>query len=237
MRFRRMSALAGVVAVLVVASGSMASAHVTPDPDTAPKGAGDQVFTFRVPNEEPGADTTSLRLQLPQDHPIAAVDVAEMPGWTSTITTRHLDPPLKTDDGSFSDVASEITWTGGSITPGHYGEFKVLAMGLPTDTDTLTFKAVQGYSDGRTVSWVDTGHDAEFPAPVVTLTGAAGTGHHDGTTTTTITAKAAAASTKPSDSHGSGDALGIVGIVVGGVALAAAIVAIARSRGKASVGS
>jgi uncharacterized protein YcnI len=225
-RFRRLSVWVGLVAVLVLGSGGAASAHVTPDPDTAVKGAGDQVFTFRVPNEDPSAKTTSVRLQLPQDHPIAAVDVLEMPGWTSTLTTRHLDTPLKTDDGSFSDVASEITWTGGSITPGHYVEFKILAMGLPSDTDTLTFKAVQGYSDGTTVSWIDTGHGARFPAPVVTLTDAGRTGH-----------RAATAAPASSASGGSGDALGVTGIVVGGVALAAAMVAIALARRTASAGS
>ncbi len=224
MRFRRTSALVAVWAVtalaVTVVTGATAWAHVTPDPDTAVKGAGDQVFTFRVPDEKPDADTVSLKLQLPQDHPIAAVEVAEMPGWTSTITTRHLETPLTTDDGSFSDVASEITWTGGSITPGHYGEFKILAMGLPDDTDSLTFKAVQGYSDGTTVSWIDTGKGAEFPAPVVTLTAAV---HHDAKATTT-------AAPTSSASSGSDDALGITGIVVGGIALITAIVAVVLSR-------
>ncbi|MCU1458719.1 MAG: hypothetical protein JWL73_2811 [Actinomycetia bacterium] len=235
MRFRRWSAWAGAVAVVVLATGSTAWAHITTDPATAVKGAGDQVFTFRVPNEEPGASTTSLKLQLPQDHPIAAVDVLEMPGWTSAITTRHLDTPLKTDDGTFSDVASEITWTGGSITPGHYGEFRILAMGLPSDTDTLTFKAVQGYSDGTSVSWIDTGAGAEFPAPVVKLTAAApapagsGSSHHGATATT-------AAPTAATSSHdSSSDALGVTGIIVGAAALVASAVAILLARRKAPV--
>ncbi len=229
MRFGRLSALIAVVVALVLTTGSAAFAHVTPDPASAPKGAGDQEITFRVPNEEPNANTVSLTLQLPQDHPIAAVAAADMPGWTSTVTTRHLDTPLKTDDGSFSDVASVITWTGGTITPGHYGDFRILAMGLPADTDSLTFKAIQGYSDGKTASWIDTGADAQFPAPVVKLAAAdaAAADHH--AATPTATAKAAPATTS-STSDSSGNALGITGIVVGGVALAAAIVAIVLSR-------
>ena len=217
---RILVATAGVL-VAVGAWATGASAHVTPDPSSAPKGAGDQVITFRVPNEEATATTASLKLQLPQDHPIAAVDALDTNGWTSTTETRHLATPITTDDGSFSDVASTITWTGGKIAPGHYGEFKILAMGLPDDADSLTFKAIQGYDDGTTVSWIETTKDAEHPAAVVTLSAA-----DSGTPTTTPPAKTPSASSSSDSSKG----IAVAALIVGALALVAAGAAIVTGR-------
>ena len=219
--------------VFLVVGALGASAHVTPDPATAPKGAADQVITFRVPNEMDNANTVKLTLQLPQDHPIADVEALAMPGWTDKIQTRHLTTPIKTDDGEVTDVASVITWTGGKIAPGQYGAFKILAMGLPTDTNQLVFKALQGYDNGKTVSWIETQPGAEHPAPVVQLTAAL----PEGETTTTVAA-APSATTVPAtkttvaDSTSSSNGLGVAGIIVGAIGLVLAIVAliVARSR-------
>jgi uncharacterized protein YcnI len=223
-------ALAAVA--FLVAAAVAASAHITPDPPSAPKGAGDQVFTFRVPNEMPTADTVKLTLQLPQDHPIASVDVLAMPGWTSTVQTKHLTTQITTDDGSFSDVASVITWSAGKIAPGQYGEFKILAQGLPTDTNELVFKALQEYDNGQTVAWIETQANAEHPAPTVQLT----SGAPDSTTAVTSTPTTAAGSasvaavkvTKSDSSKG----LAIAGLVVGGIGLIVAIVAVVLARRK-----
>ena len=176
---RTLKTIAGLGAVLgaIVLGASSASAHVTVDPGTATQGAGDQVLTFRVPNEMDNANTTQVKIQLPQDHPIAAVDVLAMPGWTTKVDTVHLAAPIQTDDGTLTDVPSVITWTGGQIKPGEYGEFRVLAMGLPDDTDSLTFKTIQGYDNNQEVSWIDATvagqAEPEHPAPVLTLMDAA----------------------------------------------------------------
>jgi uncharacterized protein YcnI len=215
---RTLKTIAGLGAIVgaIVVGASSASAHVTVDPGTATKGAGDQVLTFRVPNEMNNANTTQVKIQLPQDHPIAAVDVLAMPGWTTKVETVHLDKPIQTDDGTVTDVPSVITWTGGQIKPGEYGEFKVLAMGLPRDTDSLTFKTVQGYDNNQAVAWIDATVAGqampEHPAPVLTLTAAPVT--------------AAPAGGEESDTNG----LAIAGILVGGVGLVAAIAAIALAR-------
>ena len=69
---------------------------------------------------------------------------------------------------------SEIDWSGGSIPVGQFGEFNVLAQGLPTGTSLLIFKAVQLYSDGTTVNWIQVptkaAPDPEHPAPSLVLT-------------------------------------------------------------------
>lgn len=233
---RHMNRLLGGVSVVVVTTALMvagaigASAHVTPDPSSAPKGAGDQAITFRIPNELDNASTVKVTLQLPQDHPIADVSVLAMPGWTDTVQTRKLSTPIKTDDGSFSEVASEITWTGGKIGPGQYGEFKILAMGLPTDTDQLVFKALQSYDNGTTTAWIETQADAEHPAPVIKLTAAV----PDGEGAAPVAAKTSANSTAvtPAKSTSSSNGLAIIGIVVGAIGLIVAIVALLLARGR-----
>lgn len=225
------TSVAATAAALLCVGALGASAHVTPDPSSAPKGAGDQEIAFRVPNELDDASTVKVVLQLPQDHPIADVAVLAMPGWTSTIQKRHLTTPVKTDDGSFSDVASVITWTGGTIGPGQYGEFTILAMGLPTDTDQLVFKALQTYDNGSTVAWIETQADAEHPAPVVALTseGAADAHGSDGVAhaPATVGSNTVAATTSTSS-----DGLGIIGIIVGAVGLVVALIALVLARGR-----
>lgn len=218
---RTLKTIAGLGAILgaIVLGASSAAAHVTVDPGTAPKGAGDQVLTFRVPNEMDNADTTQVKIQLPQDHPIAAVDVLAMPGWTTKVESVHLATPIQTDDGTITDVPSVITWTGGQIKPGEYGEFRVLAMGLPDDTDSLTFKTLQDYDNNQEVSWIDVTVAGqampEHPAPVLTLTAAAA---------------GDVASPAVGESSDDADALAIVGLIVSGIGLVTALAAIALAR-------
>ncbi|MEP6659813.1 MAG: YcnI family protein [Acidimicrobiales bacterium] len=218
---RTLKTIAGLGAIVgaIVLGASSASAHVTVDPGTATKGAGDQVLTFRVPNEMDDANTTQVKIQLPQDHPIAAVDVLAMPGWTTKVETVHLATPIQTDDGAITDVPSVITWTGGQIKPGEYGEFKVLAMGLPDDTDSLAFHTLQDYDNNQEVSWIDATAAGqampEHPAPVLGLTAAAA---------------GDVASPAVGDSSDDSDTLAIVAIIVGGVGLVAAVAAIALAR-------
>lgn len=204
-----------IMAVTIMVGATTAFAHVTIDPGSAPKGAGDQVLIFRVPNETENANTTQVKVQLPQDHPIAAADVLAMPGWTTKVETVHLATPIETDDGTINDVPSVITWTGGQIKPGEYGEFKVLAMGLPDDVDSLTFKTLQTYDNNEEVAWIEatpaSGVMPEHPAPVLTLTAAA-EGH------------------EAADSSDSSNSLAIAGLIMGGIGLVVAIGAVALTR-------
>jgi len=242
-----------------------ASAHVTIEPDSAQQGAGDQVLTFRVPNEDEKANTIQLDVQFPVDHPIAVVDPLTIPGWTVTTKTTHLDTPIKTDDGTFTDVVSEVSWAGGKIPPHQYGEFKVLAQGLPTGVTSLTFKSIQTYDNNTQVAWVETGDNAEHPAPVLTLTPApsdtgstttvAGSGGAvppattvGGESTTTVpVASTAASSVAPTTlaptavaSSGSSDSskgLAIAALVVGGLGLIAGAAAFVVARRRPAAAS
>ena len=70
-------------------------------------------------------------------------------GWQVNVIKSALPKPITTDDGTFTSTTSEIDWSGSTIPVGQFGEFNVLAQGIPTGTSQLVFKAIQTYSDGR----------------------------------------------------------------------------------------
>ena len=228
--FRRAATL-GALTLAGLAVAASASAHVTVSPTSLPQGATAEL-TFKVPNEESKANTVELQLQIPTQYPIAQVLAKPVPGWTITEHTVTLAKPLTTDDGTFTTAVDEIDWTGGSISPGQYQDFQVSVDPLPTDTTQLVFKAVQTYSDGDVVRWIDlatsSNSDPEHPAPVLTLTPASSDG--DAAASATATAAAASTSTNAtasaSTSNSSSDALGIAGLVLGAVGAGCGIAAL-----------
>ncbi len=165
----------GLAMAVVVALESPATAHVTTDPASAPKG-GEITVRFRIPNETTTTTVTKIDIAFPTDHPLLGVVVAPVPGWTPTITEMKLDPPAQTDDGPVTQAVSEIAWTatGGGTPVGQFQEFPVLVQRLPTDVDEVVFKAVQTYSDGAIVRWIDpvvAGQaPPDHPTPILTLT-------------------------------------------------------------------
>jgi uncharacterized protein YcnI len=210
--------------VLLVGAATIASAHVTVSPSSMPKGTSDVILTFRVPNESPTASVVGLKIQFPLEHPIVLVNPEAGSGWQVQATKSQLPKPVTTDDGTFTSITSEIDWSGGTIPVGQFGEFNVLAQGIPSDTDLLVFKAIQTYSDGSVVSWIQVPSRAvpnpPHPAPTITLTSAAGPG--DATATTAPAAAAPAAG-----AGGSGDnALAVAALVLGGFAVLVALLAV-----------
>lgn len=215
---RRAAALTALACATVLLVAGPASAHVTVQPSTAPQGASDLSFAFRVPNEDDTASTVKVELYFPTDHPIASALIAPVPGWTDQIQTTKLATPIKTDDGSITDVVSEVTWSGGSIAPGHYQDFTVDFGQLPTGTDQLVFKALQTYSNGNVVRWIDATQpgqpEPDHPAPTLHLTAAVPDG--DSAAASSAPTAAAGTTTKSSAADDStARSLGIAGIVVG----------------------
>jgi uncharacterized protein YcnI len=179
---RMVATLMVVVAVVVAGIGvSAAGAHVTVHPGTEKRGASDVLLTFAVPNEEDSASTTKLELTLPTATPLLGVRAQAMPGWTITVENAKLAKPVTTDDGTITEAASKVTWTAndsaGAVAPGQFGAFTLLVGTLPSKGKSVVFKAVQTYSDGTVVSWIEPvvkGTPApEHPAPVLILAGKA----------------------------------------------------------------
>ena len=220
MRKLVVAAAAGFVAALAFAAPAMA--HVTVNPNQADPGSYARV-AFRVPNETDNANTTRIQVYLPTSTPIASVSVEPVPGWTIGVRHTTLSKPIQTDDGPVTEAVSVITWTAGSgaaIKPGQFQEFPVSLGPLPK-SGSLTFKALQTYSDGTVVRWIQTGggESAENPAPVLTIGSSA-----------TPQATAVAAKSTAGSSSGGALTVAVIALVVGAIGLLLGGLAFLRSR-------
>ncbi|MEU4240143.1 YcnI family protein [Actinoplanes sp. NPDC026619] len=220
---KRSALVAAVVGGLTLALAAPASAHVTVNPNTATPGGYTKV-TFRVPTESDTAATTKVEVNLPADHPIASVSLKPLPGWTATAEKSKLATPIKVHDSDVTEAVTKITWTaqaGSEVKPGQFQEFDVSLGPLP-DSGQLIFKALQTYSDGTVVRWIDEpttdGSEPEHPAPVLKLAAAAAPA--------AVTAAAPASTSDESDGP---DAVGIAGLVAGLLALVLALLAYQRA--------
>ena len=227
-RTRRSLTTAGLVgAAMLVATPAWA--HVTVHADNATRGASDVAVTFRTPNEEDNASTVKLQVFFPASTtPLLGVLVQPHPGWTSTVKTEKLAKPITTDDGKITEAVSEVTWTAQSTSeglhPGESADFVVTA-GLLPDAPSLTFKALQTYSDGNVVRWIEISApgapEPDHPAPVLDLAAATpDTPSPSASPTVAPSSPAATATTNTASSKSSSDGVGR------GLAIAALVVAL-----------
>jgi uncharacterized protein YcnI len=220
-RARAAVVLAALLTALVasVAAATGASAHVTvSSADAAAGGYGK--LTFRVPNESDTASTVALRISVPEDGAMASLRAQPVPGWTVTTTSAQLAEPVEVHGQEISTYVSVVEFradAGGGIAPGQFQEFSLSGGPFP-DAGTLSYPAVQTYSDGTESAWieptVDGQEEPENPAPVLTLAA-------DGAATGT---DAAGTDTAASGEHGHG---GPVSNEPAGLALFLAILALA----------
>jgi periplasmic copper chaperone A len=216
---------AGVVlvgAVVGVLVAGPAWAHVTVSSTSAVPG-GFAKLTFRVPNEKDNATTTRLEVHFPTDTPLAFVSVKPVPGWTAQITRGKLATPIKVHDGEITEAVTTIVWTASAnaaVKPGEFQEFDVSGGPLP-EADQLVFKALQGYSDGETVRWIEEPKDGqpepEHPAPVLKLAkaGAGGNGAQ-----VSATADPSASGSGSSGTATAALVIGVLALLAAGAALA-----------------
>jgi uncharacterized protein YcnI len=200
----RKTIVAAVAAATLLAPAA-ARAHVTLQPGEAPAG-GYTRLDVRVPNERDDAATTKIDIQFPPGFESASYE--PVPGWKAKVAKQ-------------GGEVSQLTFSGGEIAPGEFQDFG-LSLKMPGGKagDKLTFKALQTYDSGEVVRWIGP-EDSDDPAPTVTLAAGEGGAH----------AAAAAAAAPPADGDdASGDGLAIAALVVGALALIAALVAVVRRR-------
>jgi uncharacterized protein YcnI len=188
------------VAVLAVALPEVAQAHVEILPGAVTLRE-EVELTIRVPNERP-VPFTSVRITFPRQ--VSVADLAPPPaGWTMKV--------LKTQDRRNRGVL----YSGGSVGPGEYQDFELLA--APLQTGQAVWPVLQTYADGKVKPWTgaperagqpepaETGPTAPGPAPAIDVRapGAA--------TTTPAPSTPVATRTESSDA---GVWLGIVAIVL-----------------------
>lgn len=225
----RRGAAAAAVTGLLLAVPVAAQAHVTVNPNTAVAGSY-ATLVFKVPTEKADASTTKLEVDLPTDHPFTAVSYQPVAGWTAKVTTSKLAKPVKTEDGIVTEAPTKIVWTaskGAEIEPGQFQQFPV-SVGVVPDVPSVSFKAIQTYSDGSVVKWVQPTKagqpEPEHPAPVLTIGAAAPT------SAAANDAPSVAAAPQPSNDSDSSSGIwfGVGGIAVGVVALLVALYAVTR---------
>jgi len=236
-RHRRTTRVAAVAALAIVVAAPMAGAHVTVDPGEAPKG-GFATLSFRVPNERDDANTTELEVNFPTDTPLSSVRVQPKSGWDYEIERTELDEPIERFGEEVTEVVSKITWTGGAIGSDEFDQFHVSVGPLPEDADQILFPAIQTYDSGEAVRWIegpaDDGSEPENPAPLLRLvdpeddTGSGGSG--DPATPGDDAGELSVENVATQDDVDGATTLGIVGIVVGVLGLAAGGYALVRRR-------
>jgi uncharacterized protein YcnI len=164
-----------IIALLVSMLGAlslfagMASAHVTIGPKETSQGAY-QMFTVKVPSEKEDVSTTKIQVLIPEDVTISRFE--PKPGWTYEIQK----------DGS--DKITSVTWTteGEGLTATEFGQFNM--NGKVGDKATeIIWKAIQTYSDGSVVEWVEA-EEANYPASVTVVNPADASAHGHGEKTT-----------------------------------------------------
>ena len=216
----------GAAAFGALAVPAAAQAHVPVQPPSAPAGA-QTVLAVRVPNERDDASTVKVDVRLPPG--FASASWEAVPGWTVRAVKEKLATPIQTDDGPIDEQIGEIVWTASSrkdgIAPGEFRDFPLSVVIPGKPGQTLTFKALQTYSNGDVVRWIGA-PDADEPAPRVQLTAAAS----GSSTPSRQQANPSSAPPGASTDDGGGSdtlsiialALGAIGLVVGGIALGVA---------------
>jgi uncharacterized protein len=235
---RRITTAAITAAALI--GPATADAHVSVHPNAVPAGA-NATLNIRVPSELDNAKTTKLQVQFPPG--FIGVSTQPPPGWTSKVQTAKLAKPVQTDDGPIDTQVSEVDWTAGpgaGIPPGQFANFPI-SVALPgRPGQTLSFKTVQTYSNGKVARWIGA-PDSDQPAPTIDVTakggvlqdvaGAeAGPGPLPAATSAGSKATTPAATRTVVEKQSADNALAVIALVVGllGLAAGGAGLAIAR---------
>jgi uncharacterized protein YcnI len=211
----RIAALAALAAAGVPTG---AVAHVTLQPDEAPAGEFKRL-DVRVPNERDDASTTKVQVKFPPG--FIFVSYQPVAGWQTKLKMAKLDEPVEVFGEKHSEQVDTVTFTAQrtGVAPGQFQDFG-LSVALPKRPGaTLTFKALQTYSNGEVVRWIGP-PGADQPAPQVKLTAAPQQARAAQTTST---------ASGGGDDDG-GDTLAVVALIVGAAGLLAGSMALATAR-------
>ena len=199
--------VAALTAAALLASGTAASAHVAVTPERSAPGEF-LIYTLTVPNELERQSTIEVDVTLPDGFTLEAAQA--VPGWATRVT--------KGADGS----AERIRWSGGRIPPGTFAAFQLRGRNGDRPA-TLAWKTVQRY-ERTTVSWTGAA-GGDTPAAITRIERGApvDTGQ-----------PATPATTDGSDPLARSRAA-LAGVLAGTALLVAAVAAVRRRPGPASV--
>jgi uncharacterized protein YcnI len=234
----------GTFSVLAAAALTLVSipawAHVEVEANRAYAGATHVTVTFHVPNELAPATTRDITFVFPTDHPLLGVTAASQNGFTPTLSSVPLAKAVRGPNGWVREVVRTVEFSGGQLSGKQEKAFTFHVDQLPSDTRTLTFKVLQKYSTGETVSWIEVAADGaaepEHPAPVLALGPARGGAQpNDNASPTLAVTLGTKASTAPRAASGSaatsaGMKAPVAAAAVGGFAVTAGGWALWRRR-------
>jgi uncharacterized protein YcnI len=231
---------AGVIALVVAGP---ASAHVTVSASSTAAGSY-SVLTFQVPHGCDGSATTKLSIKLPDD--VVEATPTRNPFYDVEKVTKKLDTPITAEDGDqITEKVDQIVYTAKTPLPdGERDAFEVELQIPEGDAGkTLVFPAVQTCEKGET-AWTEVPAEGaaedsvEHPAPAFEVTAAEGavvtpSSSPSSTPPATTTTGSPTATAAGDDSDDGGNTLGVIGLIAGLLGLVVGGVALARTRGRA----
>jgi uncharacterized protein YcnI len=225
------------IAVVALAIGTLAlpaaaQAHISLHPNTIPAGAF-VTLDVRVPGEQEGAYAYKIDMLVPPG--FTEIDTQNVPGWSVREIVTKPARPIQTPEGPVDEEVSQIIWTGdrsklGRLENGTFIQFP-LSIAMPSDNagQSLAFKTIQYYSNGKIIHWIGP-PSAEYPAPTVNITAKGGViedvaGGEAGPTLGETPAGQSGAPTAASagSSGGASKGLAITALVLGALGLVAGV--------------
>lgn len=171
---KRIAVAALAIGVLVLPAA--AQAHISLHPNTIPAGAF-VTLDVRVPGEQEGAYAYKVDMLIPPG--FTEIDTQNVPGWSIKEIVVKPATPIQTPEGPVDEEVSQIVWTGdrsklGRLENGSFIQFP-LSIAMPSDIagQSLAFKTIQYYSNGKVIHWIGP-PSAEYPAPTVNITAKGG---------------------------------------------------------------
>ncbi len=236
----RAAVVAAGVGALTLGGALAANAHVSVIPDTTAAGSY-ALLTFGVPHGCDGSSTTKVAIKIPEQ--VNAVTPTVNPNWDVQKVMVPLNPAVTDSHGNqITERVDQVVYTAKTPLPDGYRDAFVLSLKVPDVAgQTLSFPTIQTCEVGET-AWIEPtveGQDEpDHPAPAFEVTAAAAGGDDDHAASATTAAAAATAaptsgaevatassdSTTASSTPGwvavAGLVAGVLGLIVGGVALA-----------------
>lgn len=228
----RPKTIAALLTAATLSSPGLAQAHISLHPNTIPAGSF-VTLDVRVPGEQQGAYAYKIDMQVPPG--FTAIDIQNVPGWSVKEVMTKPAKPIQTDEGAIDEEVSQVIWTGdrsklGRLESGTFIQFP-LSIAMPANLagQSLAFKTIQYYSNGKVVHWIGP-PSAEFPAPTVNITAKGGViqdiaGGEAGPTPVQMPTgqSAAPAPASTASSGGASKGLAITALVVGALGLIAGV--------------
>jgi periplasmic copper chaperone A len=208
-----------LIAMVVPAA---AVAHVTLQPGEWEAGAF-ATLAVRVPNERDDAETTTVTVQFPENIPSARFK--PHPTCEREVQREALAEPVD----ELTERIVSVTWTCDPAIPADgFDEFGI-SLRVPEEAapgDEILFPAIQTYSSGEEVSWIDPDPEGDLPAPRIVVVAPEEEEAEAEAAPTATEAADEAAAVPAVDTDDDDDSMATVAIIFGIAGLAAGLLAL-----------